>query len=505
MNSTTLVALFEDSRQQVLDNKVFRLLVILTGLPILATFLIGFYPDRMQVLWGFDPIYWKDFVSNFGGVVEEGSDFGSQFIQGFQAIIVNFFGGSLGVMFCIAATAFFMPRVLEKGAADTLFSKPVSRLAILLSRYFAGLLFIACIAFVLVFGMFFGLGLRSGYWDAGFLWGAVTLVYVFGMMHAFSIAIAAMTRSSTAAILMTIVLFFISGGVHGGWITIEYIRSTEASQLLRAERQGEADPEEARQGSEEEEGIVEVLVDVLYGLHYALPKTTDADIITNKLRRALTEPAPDFESEDGELIVKDAPRDFTWVPESASELDGTGLRWEAEDAAITIRRFPRPLVERGKDERRREVAQSGSQRARELRKELNEREDLVTQATTSPESIGGVRMASVSWAEPGPAGTRLRERLHFHFGEWMYEIDFDLPQDFDEVPHRTERRRERFLDPSNMVLGNELTLSREEWYSRALGWTSPWRYNIFFSLFSSLAFIGAMLGLAWLRLRRIDF
>ena len=39
-------------------------------------------------------------------------------------------------MFCIAATAFFVPRMLEKGAADTLFTKPLSRVVLLLSPPF---------------------------------------------------------------------------------------------------------------------------------------------------------------------------------------------------------------------------------------------------------------------------------------------------------------------------------------------------------------------------------
>ncbi len=529
MNFTIIRALLEDSRQQVLDNKVFRLLVILTGIPILMTFVVGVYPDRMEVLW-FDPISWKGLISSLGG--PSGSlggeqDFSIEFIQGFQNLIVTFFAGSLGVMFSIAATAFFMPRVLEKGAADTLFSKPVSRLAILLSRYLAGLFFIAGIAFVLVFGMYLGLGIRSGYWDAGFLWGSITLVYLFGMMHSISICVAVLTRSSTAAILITIVLFMICGSVHRAWAGIEYVNEMKFIQGLRtAQQEGEEDAE-AEAASEDNANIaLTMLVNSLYGLHYVLPKTTDADVITKKLQRALTERAPDFTSDDGELVIKRAPRDFVYEPQSAAEFEGSGLRWVADtdagaaDGLITLRRFPRPQVERGRGERKRMLPQTGSARSKEFKKELAGREDLVGEPESNVDGFGGVRMFSVTWKETSGDAIHLHERLTFHFGQSMYELDFGLREGFDPgsdeaadpdssdddaARRRADSRRERFLSPRNMVLGSELAATPEKWYERAFSLTAPWRYNILFSIGSSLAFIFSMLLIAWLRLRRIDF
>ena len=59
MNLTILRALFEDARQQVLDNKVFRLLILLTALPILGTFLVGFREDHISFLWGYQVIEYE--------------------------------------------------------------------------------------------------------------------------------------------------------------------------------------------------------------------------------------------------------------------------------------------------------------------------------------------------------------------------------------------------------------------------------------------------------------
>ena len=524
MNLTIVRALLEDSRQQVLDNKVFRLLVILTGIPILLTILVGFHEDRMEVLWGLYTIEYAELIQSFGGGQggPRTESLSAGFIQGIQALVVEFFAGSLGVLFCIAATAFFMPRVLEKGAADTLFSKPVSRLAILLSRYVAGLLFIAGISIVLVFGMFFGFGLRSGYWDPGFLWGALTLVYLFGMMHAFSLCIAVLTRSSTAAILMTIVLFFISGRVHWGWETLQYMEHNEAAQLIRAAGQGsgsagddeaDEDSDDGESDGEEEERspVLQVIFDVVNTLHYALPKTRDADIITGKLRRALSERASELKTDDGELEIKLPPRDMVLDESSADGLESGGVRWVAtssagaDDASVLVQRYPRPEVERGVGAKRRMLPQTGRAAAKEHVEALEGQAQVLGKASTSTENFAGVRMSMVTWQESVDAGVRNHERLYVHFGDWMYQIDFEAIESFDPDPRISERRRNRFLSPANFVLGQEIMLRQDQWYEQVFTWSAPWRFNIFFSIGSSLAFVLAMLTLAWLRLRRIDF
>ena len=51
MNKNIRRALYEDALQQVLDNRVFRLLVILVLCLVAPTFLIGFHSDHISLLW----------------------------------------------------------------------------------------------------------------------------------------------------------------------------------------------------------------------------------------------------------------------------------------------------------------------------------------------------------------------------------------------------------------------------------------------------------------------
>jgi hypothetical protein len=64
---------------------------------------------------------------------------------------------------------------------------------------------------------------------------------------------------------------------------------------------------------------------------------------------------------------------------------------------------------------------------------------------------------------------------------------------FRDLLERVEIRSENGLE--NM----------EEWYENRFDWDAPWRYNIFFSVGSSLAFVLVTLALGTWRLKRIDF
>ena len=57
MNANIFAALFQDSLQQVLDNRVFRLLVIMTICMVAPTFLIGFHQDHISMLWMWEYSY----------------------------------------------------------------------------------------------------------------------------------------------------------------------------------------------------------------------------------------------------------------------------------------------------------------------------------------------------------------------------------------------------------------------------------------------------------------
>ncbi|MAF65501.1 MAG: hypothetical protein CMJ84_07570 [Planctomycetes bacterium] len=514
MNFTILRALLEDARQQVLDNMIFRLMVILLIVPISFSFLIGFGEERITVLFGMWEVDYQTLLSSFGGPPMELSEIGPFFIQSVQELFITFFGGTVGIIFCIAATAFFVPRMMEKGSADTLFSKPVSRPTLLLARYFTGILFVAILAAALVLGMFLGFWVSSDYHDPGFLWGALTLVYLYSLVHAFSIMVATWTRSSVAAILLSLMLFVISGGVHRTWVGMQWAQNQEVLKSLRGasfaedddeeDDDEEADDAEARAEENTADRIVGVLMTTLEVLHYSLPKTTDADVITGMLRRSLSGSGPVFEDADHDVVVADDPEGFDLVRASRDDFAGEGLCWQANGGggrvAFSVRE--RPLVESGPSIRRRMRPLQARAAAEEFLDSLAGRTDEGLPAQREPMRISGVQAHAVAWQEEVDGVWTGRESVFLTFGESFFRLEVDLPAASMSSEERDEWRL-AFLE--GITLGSEQFMDPMSWYQRQFDWDSPIEFNALFSIASSLAFAVLMLAFAWLRIRTIDF
>jgi ABC-type transport system involved in multi-copper enzyme maturation permease subunit len=280
-----------ESVLQVLDNRVFRVLVGLSLIPILATFLIGLNETSFSFLFGLWNVDYPEFLSGMTG------DPRAALIEIFRTTFVDSIVGSLGVTICVAATAFFVPLMLEKGSADLVFTKPTSRVTLYLSRYLTGLLFIGCLGLFLNGGIFLGIGLRSGLWYPGILWSTLTLVYLYALVHAVTMLIGLVTRSTPAAMILGIMFFSFCGCVHGGWQSVEMfgpaIAKTTAASKAKAQKAQQADPadsdaqlEAIEAASESWSKIASVGKSILYAAHYTLPKTSEAPELILRVQAA---------------------------------------------------------------------------------------------------------------------------------------------------------------------------------------------------------------------------
>lgn len=271
MSLLALRGLFRDSILQVLDNRVFRVLVILTLVPILATFVIGLGEERVSLLFGLKTLDYPDFM----WAVADGVSPRAYIVELFRSIFVESIVGSVGLTICIAATSFFVPEMVQKGAADLVFTKPLPRWALYLSRYVTGLVFIGALGLVLNAGIFLGLGLRSGYWYPGFLWSTLTLVYIFGLIHGVTMLIGLVTKSTPAAMILGIMFFSLNGCVHGTWMFVDGFGSQLDAMTTAPESEDEAEREEA----DKWDALKTFGKRALDTAHFALPKTTEAPML----------------------------------------------------------------------------------------------------------------------------------------------------------------------------------------------------------------------------------
>jgi ABC-type transport system involved in multi-copper enzyme maturation permease subunit len=491
--SETTKALFKDALYQVLDNKVFRLLAILVLFLVLPTFLIAARTDALVILFGWKTYAYTDVFSTFDlpypGLDAEAH---ATLIQTVQKLLVEQIGGTFGLIFAVAATAFFVPRMVEKGAADTIFSKPVSRTALLFSRYLAGLLFVAILATVLVLGMHMGLLLNSGYSDAGFLWSIPVLVYKYAILHAFSLLIAVWTRSSVAAILTTLLFFAFNGCVHAGWEVKEMRIERNRILISAGENKDGDDPSK----------LVDAFLLTLDTLHYTLPKTSDAALISQRLRRAIAERSLAFKDETSGLRVAYAPKEFKSRAVALTDLPTIAI-WEQTEGIgrLTLKRFDykQRKLRAARDELDKQLADMGIQDVKKDR-----------------EWMMNTRAESRSWMEPR-GDQRVWRKTVFAVGNvYLFEVDAELPEDWAEgtAPIAVGPREARVIGHKDGELDRFLRSFEQKGASARdpdsfmdehASWGGPLKYNLYFSLASTLAFIALLLALACWKLSRIDF
>ncbi len=517
MNRNSLRALVADAFHQVVDNWVFRILAVLTLLPILVTFVVGFRADTVEILFGLKSWSYAELFGAFG-VGALPPDPQGMVIEIVLNLCFEFLAGFFGLVLAISATAFFVPRMLEKGTAELYFHKPVSRAWLLASRYFAGLVFIALVGGILVVGMYLGLLLVSGWGDPGILVAAPQLVYIFALIHSFSVLCGVVTRSTVAAILLSSLFYFSNGCIHVGWIAWEQSRRGPEVDLERIEvgadgsqavPEPEAEGEEREVETKEPPTVVRVLKTTLDTLHLVLPKTTDADFFARKVRRALDRPAfrdPDslvtlFRLEGGLERIETAGLEP--APELGAALGEARLAARSEQGVRhSLWRRAAKKTETRIGERVRVREESSSQAAEDLEDLLaaGGATELTRESGRFGSEAGGRELSgsTLRWLDASGAPRQARV-FRGSSGAWMYTLLVESPADARDAA-AFEAEASALVDQ----LGLDLA-SIEEWYPSQLGFTAPLRFNILFSIGSSLAFAAAMLGLALWRLRRIAF
>ena len=506
MNRPIARALAQDAFYQVLDSKVFRVLAVLSLVLVLPSFLVGFKHDEIVILFGWKTIPYADLMR--GGPVPENAQVAM--IQGLQTVFIDKFIGAIGVFFCIAATAFFVPRMLEKGAADVLFAKPLGRTTLLFARYGAGVLFVAVLATVLVLGIHLGLVINSGYSDPGFLWSIVTLIYVFAIIHCVSTVVAVFTRNSVAAILCALVFFVFNGCVHSAWTFHQFKDAQERVQ--RAEAEASADTSAA----EHESSALDMLWLFVDCMHYPAPKTNDAEALTHKLRTVVTGTKALVTDTTSTLRVVAIPTGFQRADNGeAVDLSQHPVVFVVKDESGA----EQARLELSRRSRLTEAADSKAHpRKQTARLAANELEKQLKAGTPAPkvervrEAFGDASGELVGWRAAEGGVDRLQARAFLGFEDSMVEVQASAIPTWHGTTQSTHFTESALAESVRQLYhglelahDNAMYLDQTQWYERRVGFDAPLRFNLWFSIGTSLAFCAAMLALSAWRLSRIDF
>lgn len=198
-------ALIVDGLRESLDRKIFWVLAGLSGLVVAAMLCIGFHEDHVSFVFGAMKV--EDARFN------PASELGRGAITTIGVSIMDTTVGTLGILLAVIATAGFIPSFLEQGAIEVTLSKPISRPLLFLGKYVSALVFVFVVATLFIVASFLVIGLRWGVWLPGYLLCIPLMVLLFSFIYCISALVGVRTRSTLAAVFITLGAWFFIAGI----------------------------------------------------------------------------------------------------------------------------------------------------------------------------------------------------------------------------------------------------------------------------------------------------
>lgn len=115
----------------------------------------------------------------------------------------------IAAILALISTAGMFPDLISGGVIETMLSKPISRWRLFFTKYFAGLLFVTFQVGVFTVGCFLVIWLRGGAIQPTLFLAVPIVVLFFSYLFSFCALLGLITRSTIAALLLTILFWFL--------------------------------------------------------------------------------------------------------------------------------------------------------------------------------------------------------------------------------------------------------------------------------------------------------
>lgn len=220
-------ALLIDSLRMLRSRKLFWISLGISMLVMLAYASIGFGESGLSIGFGLYEFEDPFFI--------EGSPWARALYLGiFSTFVVGVWLTWAATILALISTSSIFPDFLSAGSIEMVLSKPISRTRIFFVKYLGSLLFVLLQMAIFCAGVFLCVGWRIGEWNWA-IFAAVPLVTLFfSYLYAFNVLVALVTRSTLAALLFTIIFWFILWAVQTAEVGLGAIT---AQQQVRIERQ----------------------------------------------------------------------------------------------------------------------------------------------------------------------------------------------------------------------------------------------------------------------------
>lgn len=200
---TQTLAIFMDSYRELNAKKLFWITMILSAVVVAAFGFVGINDKGMTVLW------WE-IPGPFSTRIFTPATF---YKLMFMNLGIGFWLGWLATILALVSTASMIPDFLAGGAIELTLSKPIGRVRLFITKYLAALAFVTLQVAVFSLGCFLVIGLRGKAWEPGLFLAVPLVVLFFSYLYCVCALLGLITRSTIAALLLTLGFWFIVFGL----------------------------------------------------------------------------------------------------------------------------------------------------------------------------------------------------------------------------------------------------------------------------------------------------
>lgn len=194
---TQTLAILLDAYRELQAKKMFWIVLILNVMVMGAFAIVGANDHTLTILW-FEPL---------GDMRGQGVTPIFIYKWVFSTFVVGWWFTWLATLLAVISTAGIFPDFMASGSVDLFLARPVGRLRLFLTKYLAGLLFVALQVTLFTVLSFLILGVRAHLWEPG-LFAAIPLVLLFfSYLFGICVLLGTWTRSTIAALLLTILVW----------------------------------------------------------------------------------------------------------------------------------------------------------------------------------------------------------------------------------------------------------------------------------------------------------
>lgn len=151
-------------------------------------------------------------------------------------VLVNWLLGLVLVFLGVLVTASIIPDMLQTGSLHLLLSKPVSRWALIVSKFVGGCAFVLLCVTQLVIGLYVIAALRLGVWNARILWCIPVALLIFAVFYSVSVLAGLKWRSAIISIAASgaLAAICVVVGIIGGVIDARVVQPDRVVSMTSA-------------------------------------------------------------------------------------------------------------------------------------------------------------------------------------------------------------------------------------------------------------------------------